>query len=402
MTDDGGLSKARLGRLRDRMAAHVERGAVPGAVTLVGRRGATHVEAIGEMALGGPPMRRDTLFRVTSMTKPVTAVAALILVEECKLRLDDPVDALLPELADRRVLTRLDAPLDDTVPAKRPITLRDLLTFKLGFGNVFGAEGLPIQKAVQELQLACIGPPKPASPLEPDEWMRRFGTLPLMHQPGEGWMYNTGSYVLGVLVARAAGMPLEQFLRERIFAPLGMKDTGFSVPADQLHRLATSYFPDEATGALVEHDGVADSQWARPPAFPNGGAGLVSTADDFLAFGEMMLGMGTRGDVRILARPTVALMTTDHLIARDKADWGFFPGWWDARGWGFGVAIDTRRDGMASTPGRYGWDGGYGTSWYVDPAEGLVGILMTQRAGFPTMNPVNQDFWTSLYQAIAD
>ncbi|MGZ6036564.1 MAG: serine hydrolase domain-containing protein, partial [Myxococcaceae bacterium] len=238
-----GLSKARLGHMHDVMAGYVERGEVPGIVTLVSRRGEVHVDTIGMKEVGGSePIRRDTIFRITSMTKPITAAATMILVEECKVRLDEPVNRLLPELANRKVLKRLDGPLDDTVPAKRPITVRDLLTFRMGFGIAMGPPGAhPVQKAERELQLMTLGPPKPPTPHAPDEWLRRFATLPLMHQPGEKWMYNTGSHVLGVLIARASGQPLETFLRERIFEPLGMKDTGFSVPAAKLDQLATSY-----------------------------------------------------------------------------------------------------------------------------------------------------------------
>ncbi len=190
----GGLSKARLGRLHDIMAGYVERGEVPGLVTLLSRRGEAHVDVIGKKAVGGSdPMRRDTIFRITSMTKPITAAAAMILVEECKLRLDDPVDRLLPELAGRRVLKRIDGPLDDTVPAHRPITLRDLLTFRLGLGMIWGPpEVYPIQKAVSELGIVGFGAPDQSTPLGPDEWLRRLATLPLMHQPGERWMCWAG------------------------------------------------------------------------------------------------------------------------------------------------------------------------------------------------------------------
>jgi CubicO group peptidase (beta-lactamase class C family) len=214
--------------LHDLLASHLERGEVPGLVCLVSRHGEVETEALGTKSVEAPdPMRRDTIFRVTSMTKPVTATAAMVLVEERKLHLDDPVDPLLPELASRRVLRRIDAPLDDTVPAARAITLRDLLAFRMGFGIVWGApDAIPIQRAASELELGAFGPPQPQVPPPPDEWMRRFGTLPLMHQPGERWMYNTGAEVLGVLIARAAGMPLDRFFRERIFEPLGMKDTG--------------------------------------------------------------------------------------------------------------------------------------------------------------------------------
>jgi CubicO group peptidase (beta-lactamase class C family) len=401
---NGGLSKVRLGHMHGVMAGYVERGDVPGIVTLVSRRGEVHVDAIGMKAVGGSdPIRRDTIFRIASMTKPITATAAMILVEECKLRLDEPVDRLLPELADRRVLKRLDGPLDEVVPANRPITVRDLLTFRMGFGIVMAPSGTyPIQNAVSEL-LIFQGPPRPQAPPPPDEWIRRLGTLPLMHQPGEKWMYNTGSDVLGVLIARASGQPFEAFLRERIFEPLGMKDTAFRVPAAKLDRLATSYWTNPATASLELYDSAEGGQWSRPPAFPSGGGGLVSTVDDYLAFGQMMLEQGRHGSERILSRPSVETMTTDQLTRDQKAVSGLVPGYFDSHGWGFGVSVVTRREDLADSVGRFGWDGGLGTSWSSDPQEDLVGILMTQRA-WTSPNPpdVCRDFWTLAYQAIDD
>lgn len=223
-TGDGRLSAERLTRLRDVLAGYVERREVAGLVSLVSRRGEAHVEAMGGMSYdGAQPMHRDSIFRISSMTKPVTAAAAMILVEECKLRLDEPVDRLLPELADRKVLRRFDGPLDDTVPASRPITLRDLLTFTFGFGFVFPMD-VPIMKAAVDAGVG-MGPPMPSAMPAPDDWMRRLGSLPLMFQPGERWLYQTGADVVGVLVARASGQPFESFLRERVFEPLGMKDT---------------------------------------------------------------------------------------------------------------------------------------------------------------------------------
>jgi CubicO group peptidase (beta-lactamase class C family) len=397
----GGLSTTRLGRLHDVMAGYVERGEVPGLVALVARRGHVHVEALGTLALGGDrPVQRDTLFRIASMTKPITAVAALLLIEECRLRLDEPVDRLLPELADRRVLARLDAPLDDTVPAQRPITVRDLLTFRLGHGVVMAPPGTyPIQAAMDALGVSP-GAPAPATPPMPDEWLRRLGTLPLLHQPGEQWLYHTGSDVLGVLIARVAGQPFDTFLRERIFAPLGMRDTAFYVPPDAIDRLATSYAGETDTGPLSLYDPAEDGQWSRPPAFPTGGAGLVSTVDDYLAFARLLLDQGRHGGTRLLSRPAVELMTTDQLTPAQRAGAGIILG--DNRGWGFGVAVVTRREGLA-TPGTYGWDGGLGTSWATDPREDLIGILLTQRAfTSPVAPPVVQDFWTLAYQAIDD
>jgi CubicO group peptidase (beta-lactamase class C family) len=396
----GGLSKARLGRMHDVMAGYVERGEVPGIVTLVSRRGEVHVDALGMKAVGGSdPMRRDTIFRIASMTKPITAAAAMILVEECKLRLDEPVDRLLPELADRRVLKRIDGAIDDTVPANRPITLRDLLTFRLGIGAVMAPPGrYPIQKAMADAGLAP-GPNPPSH--APDEWMKRLGSLPLIHQPGEAWMYHIGSEILGVLIARVAGQTLENFFRERIFEPLGMKDTGFHVPAEKLERLPPSYMANPETGVLTVHDEPGDSRWAGTPAFPSGGGGLVSTIDDYHAFCQMMLNKGRHGHERILSRPSVELMTTDQLTPEQKAGARVFFG--DNRGWGFGVAVTTRRNDLSSVPGRFGWDGGIGTSAYSDPNEDMVGILMTQRLmDSPEPPGVFRDFWTSAYQAIDD
>ncbi|MEU8822731.1 serine hydrolase domain-containing protein [Streptomyces sp. NPDC048636] len=399
----GGWSAARLDRMREVLTRHVAGGAAPGLVTLISRGGETRAEVIGAQEFGGAPMRRDTIFRISSMTKPVIAVATMILVEECALRLDDPVDRLLPELADRRVLVRADGPLEETVPAERPLTVRDLLTFRMGFGLVPGPPGdHPALAAAEGLGLA-MGPPKPATPHGPDEWLRRFGTLPLMRQPGVAWLYHTGSQVLGVLIARAAGRPLEEFLRERIFEPLGMKDTGFHVPPGKRDRFAASYLADVTTGKPELYDAAEDGRWSRPPVFPDGGAGLVSTADDYLAFGRMLLARGRYGaGERLLSRPAVEAMTADQLTPAQKAASPAAPGTWDHRGWGFGVQVVTGRDGIAAVPGRFGWDGGLGTSWASDPAEELVAVLMTQVARFPRVAPVHLDFWTLVYQAIDD
>jgi CubicO group peptidase (beta-lactamase class C family) len=394
----GGLSRARLARMHDVMAAHIERG-VPGLVTLISRRGEVIVDAIGMKAVNGnDPKRRDTIFRIASMSKPITAAATMILVEECKLRLDEPVDRLLPELANRKVLKQLDSPIDETVPAKRPITARDLLTFRMGFGftlELFSGD-YPIVKAMRERQLA-IGPIMPA--MSPDEYMRRLGSMPLMFQPGERWSYQTGSDVLGVLIARASGKTFETFLRERIFERLGMKDTGFSVPPENLDRLPAAYQANSQTRKLELFDDPRTGKWSRPPLFPSGGGGLVSTVDDYLSFGRMMLNMGKHGDERILSRPSVELMTTDQITTEQKAG-SFLP---DGSGWGFGVSVVGKRNDLFATPGRYGWDGGYGTSWASDPKEEMVGILMTQRLlDAPSPPPVFVDFWTSAYAAIDD
>ncbi|GCE30302.1 serine hydrolase [Dictyobacter alpinus] len=399
---NAGLSRARLGRMHDIMAGYVERGTVPGLVTLVSRHSEVHVDVVGTQAFGeGAPMRRDTIFRISSMTKPIIAVAAMILVEECKLRLDEPVDTLLPELAERRVLKWLDGPLDDTIPAERSITLRDLLTFRMGFGQMVAApDAYPILKAANDQQIG-MGPPNPLHMPEPDEWIYRLGQLPLMHQPGQQWMYNTASDVLGILIARASGQSLEAFLRERLFEPLGMKDTGFSVPASALDRLATSYWTDFSSGNFTVYDEPIGGQWSQPPVFPSGAGGLVSTIDDYLAFGQMMLSQGKYNGERILSRPSIETMTTDQITPEQKAATNPAANFLDSRGWGFGLSIINVRDDISSVPGRYGWDGGLGTSWYSDPKEDMVTILMSQ-CSFASPNPPNVTFWTAAYQAIDD
>jgi CubicO group peptidase (beta-lactamase class C family) len=396
---NSGFSKARLARLHDTMAGYVKRAEVPGIVTLVSRRGETHVDLFGTMSAGGSvPIQRDAIFRISSMTKPITAVAAMILVEECRLRLDDPVDELLPELANRRVLAQRDGPIDETVPANRPITLRDLLTFRLGYGMLMESpDEYPILRAVNDLEIGGFGPPDPDSPHGYDEWLRRLATLPLLHQPGERWLYNTGSYVLGVLIARVTGQSLESFFRERIFEPLGMRDTSFSVPPDKLDRLPDCYWGESDDGSLKVFDPASGSSFSRPPAFADGGAGLVSTIDDYFAFSQMLLNNGKHGNERLLSRPSVLAMTTNQLTPEQIASGGMLLG--ENRGWGFGVGVTLQRDSISSTPGRYGWDGGLGTTWYNDPSEDLIGILLCQRVGFFQLF---DDFWTSAYQALDD
>ncbi|GGP50397.1 serine hydrolase domain-containing protein [Streptomyces abikoensis] len=405
-----GFSEAGLRRLREVLARHVESGRIPGLVALVSRGEETHVEAIGTMRHeGGAPMRRDTIFRMASTTKPVAVAATMVLLDECRLRLDDPVDPWLPELADRRVLKRADGPLDDTVPARRPITVRDLLTSTFGLGLDTTAMGSPMMRELFARKVyGENGWLLPA--VEPDEWMRRLGTLPLMYQPGERWLYNVGDDVLGVLVARVTGQSFEAFLRERVFAPLGMKDTGFHVPADKIDRLPPLYSPDPRTGEFHVEDEAAGGHHSRPPAFQSGGGGLDSTVDDYHAYFRMLLNGGVHGTERILSRPAVELMTGNRLpaeqlaareaLARNLVHMSYGQG--QQGGWGFGMTVRTYRGDYAPI-GQFGWDGGAGTTTYADPHNGLVGILLTQ-TGMSTPDSARaiHDFWTTLYQAIDD
>jgi CubicO group peptidase (beta-lactamase class C family) len=382
--------------VRDLLERHVESGFVPGMLAVLARHGDVHIEATGTLAFESAgsriPMAGDTIVRMSSMTKPIVAACAMTLVEDCTLRLDDPVDDLLPELADMRVLADPGGQLEDTVPAARAITLRDLLTFTFGSGMVPAEPGtVPIADALE------LGEP----PLE--EWVGRLGVLPLVHQPGEQWMYQTGAIVTGALIARATGMSFGKALHERLFEPLGMKDTAFSVSADRLDRVATAYERDNApTGEAIVADDP-DGQWSVPPTFEDGGGGLVSTADDYLAFASALLAGGTYRSERVLSRPSVTLMTSDHLTPAQRAVSGFGPGYFATTSWGFGMGVVTDRTHLGPSAGSYGWTGFYGTAWYNDPAEDMTAILIQQRAhaGDPQL-PMQKDFWTSVYQAIDD
>jgi CubicO group peptidase (beta-lactamase class C family) len=380
------FSPPRLERLRDAMQRHVDRGYVEGVVTLVSRRSETHTEAIGAF-------HEDTIFRLASMTKPITAVLTMMLVEECKLRLDDSIEDVLPELANRRVLRALDAPLDDTVPAWRAITLRDLLTFRSGYGEVmFTAPEAPLQGAMAAAKLPLVGWPFRGTN---DEFMKRLGALPLACQPGERWLYHMSAEILGVQCARVSKRSLGELLRDRIFEPLGMKDTAFHVPEEKLARLPRCFARDFATGNVIVRD-EPRGMYARPPAFEGGGGGLVSTAADLCAFGRAMLSS------RLLSRTTIDLMTADAISEPQKAASPFFADFWDRCSWGLGLGVVTHRREIGRSPGAFGWDGAFGTSFWIDPKEDLVGVLLVQRSpdALAFANPLNGDFWTSVYQSL--
>jgi CubicO group peptidase (beta-lactamase class C family) len=390
----GGFSSKRLTRVRALLKGHVDSGFVPGIVAVLARRGEVHVEATGTLAFEGAgsstPMAADTICRLASTTKPIVAACAMALVQDGTLSLDGPVDDLLPELGDMTVLVDPGGPLEETVAAKRPITLRDLLTFTLGTGMVPAQPGtVPIADA-----LDALGQP----PL--DEWLRRLGALPLVHQPGESWLYDTAADVTGALITRATGRSFGDTLRERIFDPLGMADTGFSVPAEDLGRLATAYGFSDATGERVVEDGP-DGRWSRPPAMESGSGGLVSTAEDYLKFASVLLAGGTYRGGRLLSQESVTLMTSDQLTPQQKAACGFGPGYLDAMGWGFGMSVITRRTNGGLAVGSYGWPGMYGTAWYNDPAEDLAAIVMMQRSHAGNQRlPMWHDFWAAVYEAI--
>jgi CubicO group peptidase (beta-lactamase class C family) len=383
------------------MAAHVESGHLPGLVTLAADGGGVHVDTIGTPSFDDESaLARDAIFRIASLTKPITAVATMALVEEGLLRLDEPIDDLVPELSGRRVLRAIDAELDDTVPANRPITVEDLLSFRFGFGSVMAPPGsYPIQRAEAELGLQSIGgPPWPPVALDVDGWIGALGSLPLMYQPGERWLYNSSAQVLGVLLARASGRALELVLRERIFEPLGMADTGFTVPADHLGRLTTLYRPDPDSGGLSVLDGVVDSWWSTPPTFPDASGSLVSTIDDYWSFVSMLLAGGAGRGERILSPESVALMTADRLTSSQREASELFLGRYG--GWGLGLAVPAAGSAGQPLPYGIGWDGGTGTTWRSNPRSGVTGIVFTQReATSPAPPPVIEDFWAGVNAA---
>ncbi len=383
-----------LARFSATAAAHVADDTVPGLVALAARGDQVHVEALGSLSIGGPPARPDSLFRIASVTKPVTGAATLALVREGLLSLDEPVGRLLPELAAPRVLRRMDGPLDDTVPARRPVTVRDLLTFTFGFGDtaeMFSAERpWPVMARADALHLATLGPPSPAEQPDPDTWIAGLGSLPLLAQPGERWFYNTGASVLGVLLERAAGQPFADVLRTRLFEPLGMPDTGFWT-ADT-GRLASAF--RSAPGGGLEVWDKPGGLWSAPRAFPDGASGLVSTAGDLLALTRMLL----RGGDPLLPPDLVAAMTSDQLTAAQKAHGGLGPGFFTGIGWGFCTSVVT----AGPRAGAFGWAGGSGTTWLADPARDLTVIVLTQRMfDGPQPPPVHDALQAAAYEALA-
>jgi CubicO group peptidase (beta-lactamase class C family) len=368
---------------------HVAGGELAGAVAVSADGKDTDPEVVctGVRDLAtGAPMTRDTLFRIASLTKPMAAVAAMTLVEDGTLALDEPVDRWLPELAGRPVLRGLGAPLDDVVPQVRPVTVRHVLTYTHGYGVVMAPPGTyPIQDRIAEL---ALGPGPDPEPFSRDEWTARLGTLPMLHQPGEGWSYHGGGEILGVLLQRAAGTDLGTLLRDRLFAPLGMTDTSYGVTDPG--RLAQTYRP--AGPGRLEVREEPPGRWS-PPLRVSGATGLISTVDDCVAFGRMLLA----GGAGILSAESVAQLTTDQLTAAEKAGALWLPGFWDGWGWGFGGAVATGREVPGPAAGSYGWTGGLGTAQFTDLAGGRVNVLLTQREmTSPMPEPYADAFWAAV------
>jgi CubicO group peptidase (beta-lactamase class C family) len=382
-TQRSGLSPERLRRLHRALQGYVQRGEIAGIVALIHRHGEeAHIETLGWQDKEAQiPMQRNTFFRIMSMTKPIIAVATLLLVEEGRLRLYDSVDPWLPELANRMVLRDPHGSPDDVYPAPRSITLHDLLTYRFGIGWTRSSVTSRIF-ALLPAQIADAMQIRDAEILSPEAWMARLGEIPLLYKLGERWLYHTAADVLGVLIARVAEQPLETFLQERIFTPLAMVDTSFAVPPEKRDRLAVAY-AKAATGELTVWDHPRNTRWADLPLFPSGGAGFVSSVDDYQRFGRMLLNGGELDGVRLLSRKTVEAMTRDYLTPEqhthpatmyDRYDVDRSEIWTN-RGFGYGIGVRTRRTGLGPSVGSFFWPGAFGTTWVADPQEHLMATL---------------------------
>jgi CubicO group peptidase (beta-lactamase class C family) len=398
MTDR--ISPTELGRVHDVLASPVEAGRMPGLVALVATGDEVHVDVIGRPAFDAASvLGRDAIFRIASLTKPITAVTALALVEDGTLTLEQPIDVLVPELADRRVLRDPNGPIGATVPAKRAITVEDLLTFRSGMGSPMVApSSTPLMRAEAELDLKSIGgPPWPPTRHDVDGWIAALGTLPWIAQPGERWLYNTSAQILGVVIARATGSPLESVMRERVFDACGMVDTSFSVDDARRSRLTTAYGTNPATGERCVNDTPASSHWSSMPSFADASGMLTSTIDDYWRFVSMVLADGDAPGSRVLQKATVAAMTTDHLTPEQRDAAAPFLGGPDSWGLGLLVPSDTPAGRTAPFPTGIGWDGGSGCTWRSSLRTGVTGILLTQReTDSPEPPAVFLDFWATL------
>jgi len=340
----------------------------PGAVISI-YDGTLHIEARGfadaERTIALAP---DAIFRISSLSKPITALALILALEDHGIDPDAPVASWFPELGMPRVLLDPAGELDRTEPARRAITVEDLLTSRMGTGIILAPPGsTPIQREIESRGLVGFGPPDPAAPMDGESWIAQLGELPLLAHPGERWFYSVSSNVQGVLVSRLSGMALSDFLAERIFEPLGMVDTGFSVPPSKRARLTPAY-----SSALTLTDAAATGAWSRPPSFEAGEGGLVSTAADYMTFVRMLA-----GERRLVSDRWIAAMLTDHLDDNQRAHAAMFL---EGRGWGYGLSVDAGRTSSEAMAGTIGWSGGLGASWTSDLARGIDVLSLSSRA----------------------
>ncbi len=373
----GGFAPEGLKRLTSSLKPFVDEGEAVGLVTLVYRHGeVAQVDALGWQDRDAKvPMARNAIFRIMSMTKPVVSVVTLMLLEEGKLRLTDPVTKWLPELANMKALRTPGGPVEDTAPASRAITVLDLLTHRAGFAYNFTTTG-PLAKALNE---KLFGPA--AADFTGEQWVKTLATLPLTNDVGAQWQYGVSFDVLALLIERASGVPFQDFMQQRIFTPLGMADTAFYVSKEKAGRVAGLYgFGPDGKRTLVPIP-----LKTAPPKFASGGGGLYSTADDYLKFARMLLGGGKLDKTRLVSRQSVALMTTNWLTAEQRKVPFAGMDYWGGQGFGLGVAVvdDIARYSAlgSASAGSYYWPGAFGTWWLADPKEDMILIYMVQNAG---------------------
>jgi CubicO group peptidase (beta-lactamase class C family) len=390
-----GFSSTRLARILPAMQRYVDEKKLAGILSLIARRGqVVHFETCGMADIeAGKPMQTDTIFRIYSMSKPITSAAVLMLFEEGRFRLHDPVARYLPAFEKMRVLESLSGLPARLVDAARQITIIDLLTHTAGLSYGFD-DKVYIDYLYRKRFWAALD----ANPeMNLEGAVAEIAKLPLAFQPGTAWRYSVATDVLGCLVQVASGMPFEDYLKQRIFDPLGMVDTGFYVPPEKVARFTAVYGPDEKNGLkAIDLDPATNPSYLKPSRFPSGGGGLVSTAGDYLRFCQMLLNGGVLDGVRLLGRKTVEFMTTNHLpdgIHPDNPAGGF--------GLGVDVLLHLGKSALLGSVGNYGWGGAANTNFWVDPKEQLIGILMLQFMPSDTY-PVIADFRTLTYQALVD
>jgi len=378
VTNPKGFSAEGLAKIVPALQPIAEAGDLSGFVTLLFRHGEiAQLNTIGHRDLEKKlPMERDTLFRIASMTNPVTSLAALMLMEEGKFKLEDSITKWAPEFQDLRVLKDAEGPLDATVPAMRDITFEDLFTHRSGLAYGFSSMG-PIAHEYQRVLGDVLN-----SQMTPDDWMAKLASLPLLYQPGERFHYSHSTDVLGFLVSRISGLSFRDFLMKRIFGPLGMVDADFYVPPEKRSRAAVVYRMNEQKNVL---EPLPFKQYDTPPAYCGGGGGLISTADDYLKFARMMLNRGALDGTRIVSTTTVELMCTNRLTPAQRAIpfLGAIP-MWDGMGFGLCVSVIDAPEklgflGMGGV-GSFGWPGAFGTWWQADPANDLIMIYLIQNS----------------------
>jgi CubicO group peptidase (beta-lactamase class C family) len=397
-----GLSAARLDRVRKWMHAWVDSGKLAGMVTCVMRKGElAFAEVHGKSDVArNKPMRADTIFRIYSMTKPLTSTAIMMLYEEGRFQLDDPISKFIPAFANPRVMTGGSRGKIETMPAEREINFRDLLTHTSGLTYGF-MESNPVDAAYRAKE---GGVDFQTADTSLKQIVERLAQLPLIAQPGKAWNYSVSTDVLGYLVEVISGQPFEKYLKEKVIDPLGMVDTDFHVPADKHDRFAANYAAG-AGGKLDLIDDPGKSRYLAPRKVNSGGGGLVSTASDYLRFCKFMLNKGELDGIRLLGRKTVELMTMNHLKG-DMADMGtprFSESTYTGIGFGLGfsVMIDPAKAFIAGTPGEFAWGGAASTAFWIDPKEDMAVVLLTQLMPSSTY-PIRRELRVLTYQAIID